>query len=95
MSQASTDRPSATPDRQQRRLNTSSTATEESQGLNHLRLQLMHARLRLLTHSRSRPGVSVRLEERGQLRERARELAVVARSLGAAPDEELHQALDL
>ena len=40
-------------------------------------------------------GVSVGLEERGEVRERARELAVVAGSLGAAPDEELDQALDL
>ena len=55
----------------------------------------MHARLRLLTRPRSRPGVSVGLEERGEVRERARELAVVAGSLGAAPDEKLDQALDL
>ena len=35
------------------------------------------------------------LEERGEVRERARELAVVAGSLGTAPDEKLDQALDL
>ena len=89
----------------------------------------MHARLRLLTRPRSRPGVGVGLEERGErdssvrhsvyvcaytynmyvstymlyacleergeVRERACELAVVAGSLGAAPDEKLDQALDL